>query len=61
MVYITYTMATQDLPDIYAQAREPQARVYNYIRQIPSGHGITIKCTTLHGQFKGTASAIIHI
>ena len=31
--YITYTMATQDLPDIYARALGPQ---------IPHGHGITI-------------------
>jgi len=25
-VYITYTMASRDLPDIYALARRPQAR-----------------------------------
>jgi len=33
VVYITYTMATRDLPDIYARALGPQ---------IPRGHGITI-------------------
>ena len=53
MVYITYTMATSDLPDIYAQAQGPQAqgRGHIYIRKIPSGHGITIKyhtCFTAH-------------
>ena len=31
----SYTMATRDLPDIYAQAEGI------YIRQIPSGHGIS--------------------
>jgi len=31
-------MATRDLPDIYALAQE---RGYVYIRQIPSGHGIS--------------------
>ena len=41
----SYTMATRDLPDIYAQARGPQARgrghIYIYIKQIPSGHVYT--------------------
>ena len=45
VVYITYTMATQDLSDIYAQAREPATlRLGNiYISGKSRGHGITIK------------------
>ena len=42
VAYITYTMATLDSPDIYARACGPRARAYNYIRQIPYAHGITI-------------------
>ena len=38
VVYITYTMATQDSPDIYALAEGTGI----YIRQISCGHGITI-------------------
>ena len=38
----SYTMAKRDLPDIYAQARGPQAQGHGiYIRQIQSGHGIS--------------------
>jgi len=41
--YITYTMAAQDSPDIYAKPLKPATlRVRHYIRKIPQGHGITI-------------------
>ena len=33
VVYITYTMATRDSPDIYALARGPQARGRGHIYQ----------------------------
>jgi len=36
VVYITYTMANQDLPDIYAHALGPRARVYTVYQANPS-------------------------
>ena len=43
LLAVLYTMAMRDLPDIYALAQGPQARGcrHIYIRQIPSGHGIS--------------------
>ena len=39
---LSYTTGTSALPDIYAQARGPQARVRVHIyRQSTSAHGIT--------------------
>jgi len=44
-IYITYTMATRDSPDIYAHAL---GLGYIYVRQIPRGHGITITYISIY-------------